>query len=172
MAWAHLRVLGHNLIHRLCVKVDNLGCLQIQLEYIFLKQSNTWAVMPALAHIVFHSLCEQRHVPSAPQAHLVGAPGRQGGAGALLKRCARNKILLNSNTLFWIETLAHNLFHKICEEGGRAVDEGRAVPLAAACDPEPATITQVGDHAKCTTNRARPLCTSPACLKNGLERDS
>jgi hypothetical protein len=65
MAWVHLGILGHNLIHRICVEVG--------------KPSNGLQI-------------------------------------ALPKNSARKKIPLNSICLRLIKALAHNLFHKICEE--------------------------------------------------------
>jgi hypothetical protein len=65
MAWVCHEALGHNLIHRICEEVNNLTCLQNEHAYLFLKKSNTCPAVTVLAHIVFHSLCEQSAVSTA-----------------------------------------------------------------------------------------------------------
>jgi len=97
-------------------------------------------------------------------------------ASALPKKSARKKSRLNSNALGAINAFAHNLFHKICEEyrhrsnaGGTALarrlrDTGRVT--------EDATIPQPPPTPRHAAVACDALCTSPVCLKNGLEYKS
>jgi hypothetical protein len=62
MAWMHLRVLGHNLIHRMCAKVDKCAAHEFSMKY-FPKAIKHLGGVGGLAHIVFHSLCEQTSGP-------------------------------------------------------------------------------------------------------------
>jgi hypothetical protein len=73
-----------------------------------------------LAHIVFHNLC-------AKIAGSTAELGWQCIRRPLLKKTAVDICPLNSNTLTSIKALAHNLFHKICEEA--QVDEEVSVGL-------------------------------------------
>jgi hypothetical protein len=94
-----------------------------------------------LAHIVFHNLC-------AKIAGLTAELGWQCIRRPLLKKTAVDICPLNSNTLTSIKALAHNLFHKICEEA--QVDEEVSVGMpgrrsgAGSSAGDPAGVVRSG----------------------------
>jgi hypothetical protein len=97
-------------------------------------------------------------------------------ANALPKKSARKKFRLNSNGLGAIKALAHNLFHKICEEyRHRSNDGGTALARSLGTSGrviEDATIPQPPRTLRQGPVSGDNLCTSPVCLKNGLEHKS
>lgn len=75
-------------------------CLKIGHAELFSKESTAWIGWLSLAHIVFHSLCAQ--------------PGEW--KGGVPKKAACGFFPFRSRTSPRLCHVAHNLFHKICEE--------------------------------------------------------
>jgi hypothetical protein len=142
----------------MCVEVDKVRCLQIQRAYVFSKQSKTYVGVSGLAHIVFHSLCEQMGASATSSS--LPTP-----ASALPKKSARKKSRLNSNALGAIKAFAHNLFHKICEEYRHRSNAGGTAQAYRLRDSgrvtEDATIPQPRGRRATRPLRAAPCAQVP-----------
>lgn len=76
----------------------------------------TWRAVRVLAHIVFHNLCAKLRQTGWEGGFTWHAYAVCMAPVFLLKKYAEEIFPLNSIPLIWLKALAHNLFHKICEE--------------------------------------------------------
>jgi len=113
MAYLKERVFHTNLSTEIVRKWISLAaysrCVKIRHAYVLPRKSRIWPAVRGLAHIVFHNLC-------ANFSNSGGHSGLPCINRAVPKNAAADICPLNSNTLILIKALAHNLFHKICEE--------------------------------------------------------
>ena len=117
--------LGHNLIHRICEEVDK------PLRVSRLRKNQ--------ACICFSMAIKYLGRRSRPCSHcfpqFMCTPGQI--KPCLPKNAAEIIYPLDSNTLILINALAHNLFHKICEEPWHRLSTAPAVARVSAAAPGP-----------------------------------